>query len=379
MSSGGTNVKDNDVPNNYMSLPPLHQVLPLFEAFIVNFNSVLPLFDASALLRLLHDYYSVPSQQRDPVAWAAINMVLAITYQEVVVDASSNKRTAEHFANVQSVLPSVMLGDVRLLNVQTLVGMVILLQGPKDLHPSLIMLAAAMRLVHKLRLHDRTASMHLDSSTARQHARVFWIAYILDKSLSLRAKQPSLQLDEDINLDLPEAGGDDYRFESSDDADNPSMDAGMITTTDGSAKVNYFLARVQLANIEGGVYDYLYSTRSQRRSPEERAAALENIVQALDQWKASLPPAFGATAVLRSVPPDRRRFFCVLYSTSLMCMTVIKQANAYNSQWVVNLREHSRGIRQLQFPSRWEALVNEARDFMMLFTGMMSADPNPAR
>ncbi|KAL4727990.1 hypothetical protein ACLX1H_004697 [Fusarium chlamydosporum] len=138
-------------------------------------------------------------------------------------------------------------------------------------------------------LHNRISTEHLDPVDRRQHVRVFWLAYILDKDLSLRAQQPSVQLDDDIDLDLPiQVPGDDHDEE----------EAGMVTTVDGKAKINYLLTRIQLASIQGEVYDHLYSTRASKRTSEERKISRENIVKALDQWRASVPADFNGANVI---------------------------------------------------------------------------------
>ncbi|KAI9881710.1 MAG: hypothetical protein M1823_006579, partial [Watsoniomyces obsoletus] len=300
-----------------MSLPPLQQVLPVVQIFLQKFNAVLPLFHADTLLHLVHDFYNHgPQKQRDPVAWGAINVVLALAHRQGLAGSSNTNYSAECFSRVQSVLSAVTLGNVELLNIQVLVGMVMLSQGSQDLQPSLILLAMTMRLAHKLGLHSRASSAHLDPVLARQRARVFWLAYILDKDLSMRSKQPSVQLDDDIDLDLPSPKFAAAERQMGDDH-AAGIGAGIITTADGAAKMNYFVTRIQLAVVEGGVYDYLYSTRSQKRSPEERSRALESVASALERWKASNPPEFSAAAALRGVPPDTLRFLCVLHSTSL--------------------------------------------------------------
>lgn len=92
--------------------------------------------------------------------------------------------------------------------------------------------------------------------------------------------------------------------------------------------MNYFETRIQLAVIEGGVYDYLFSARSQKRSTEERSQALESVASALEKWKASIPPEFGVSAALTRVSPDILHFPGVLYSTSLSCRTFINKPTA---------------------------------------------------
>jgi hypothetical protein len=268
--------------------------------------------------------------------------------------------TTEYLNKAQSVISTVMLGELRLLDIQTLVGIVMVLQSALDLTPSLILISATMRLAHKMGLHNRAASAHLDPVERRQRARVFWLAYILDKDLSLRGQQPSVQLDDDIDLELPSP-----LLDNKDDG----ATAGIVITADGNARMNYFLARVQLATIEGGVYDCLYSTRALNRSHEERSMARDSIVCALEEWRASIPSEFGAAAVASSTNNHRAHigFFCLLHLTSLACLTLISRAHAWDEQWVSSLRERGRGTRALQLPPGWEALVHQARDFMALF------------
>ena len=366
-ASENKNTDHNDSSPRSMDLPPLQQVLPVVHVFLEKFNAVLPLFHAGTLLRLIHDFYDFGTQHGDPVAWAAINIVLALAYRQGLLGSSNTRYSVEYLNKAQSVLSDVVLRDIELLNIQVLVGMVMLLQGSQDLQPSLILIATTIRLAHKIGLHNRVSSAHLDPVLARQRACIFWLAYILDKDLSLRSKQPSVQLDDDIDLDLPwpqiaECWDDDEAK-----IDGTGIDNGAITTADGTVKMNYFVSSIQLAVIEGGVYDYLYSTRSQKRSPEERLHALDSVARALEQWKASIPPEFTGIEALGRLTPDMLRFLCVLDATSLLCTTSINQAHAWNAQWVTSLRRYGRDGTIPLLPPQWEALVDEARNLMVLF------------
>ncbi|RMZ83010.1 hypothetical protein DV737_g1768, partial [Chaetothyriales sp. CBS 132003] len=314
----GRNVDDYDSSPKYMELPPFQQVLPLVHIYLEKFNTVLPLFNAETLLRLVHHTYNIRPQYRDPVAWAAVNIVLALAHRQGLVGSSDTKHSIEYLARAQSVLSDVALRDIELLNIQVLVGMVMLMRGSQDLQPSLILIATTMRLAHKIGLHNRTSSAHLDPVLARERACVFWMAYILDKDLSLRAKQPSVQLDDDIDLDLPYPQIKEYGMDGKAQIDAAGAGIGTIVTADGTMKMDYFVTRIQLAVIEGGLYDYLYSTRSQKRSPEERSGALESVARALEHWKASIPPEFRGIEVLKRAPPDMLRFFYELDATSLL-------------------------------------------------------------
>ncbi|KAH7120847.1 fungal-specific transcription factor domain-containing protein [Dendryphion nanum] len=356
---------DNNSPKS-MVLPPLEQVMPIVQIYLQDFNSVLPLFHADTLLGLVHDCYSVGPLKRDPVVWAAINVVLALARRHNFVATHDIPSSSACLRRAESVLSRVVLGDTQLLNIQVLVGMVMLLQASPDIKPALVLIATTIRLAHSIGLHDRTYSAHLDSVHARQRACVFWMAYILDKDISMRSKQPSIQVDDDINLDLPsptvvQCNEDRSKISNTDDA------AGVITTADGTVKMNYLTARVQLAAVEGGVYDYIYSTRSRKRSPEERSHALQSVAYALEQWKASIPSEFNALAGSRRVAHSTLHFLGTLHSTSLACTTLINQAHAWDVEWIASVRRYGRqGIEPL-LPPKWEVLVGEARDLLVLF------------
>lgn len=373
LSTITTNANGNK-PTKPMVLPPREHVLAVIQVYIKDFNAVLPLFDAKALLQLVHDCYNVGPLQRNPVAWAALNVVLALAQRYTVVDSHNVPSPAECINRAESVLSRVMLGDIQLLNVQVLVGMVMLLQASPDLQPSLILIATVMRLAHAIGLHDRTYSAHLDTVQAKQRACVFWLAYILDKDLSLRSKQPSIQIDDDINLELPSPTAIEHQMGDWSVPNDSDMQSGIITTTDGTAKMNYFVTRIQLAVIEGGVYDYLYSTRSQKRSLNERSHALRSVACALQQWKASIPPEFSASAGIMRVPSGMLHFLGALHSTTLACTTIMNQAHAWDAEWLASLRRYGRQGIVPQLPQQWESVVDEARDLMVLLGALGMTD-----
>ncbi|KAH8887314.1 hypothetical protein GQ53DRAFT_693053 [Thozetella sp. PMI_491] len=356
-----------------MTLPPSHQVLPIIRSFVDTFNTVMPLFHPKTLLKMVNDWYNIP-HQRDAVSWAAINVVLALAYKQNLTGSSGlgggETLASDHLRKAQSVISDVILGNTELLNVQVVVAMTMLLQASKDLKPSLILIATAMRLAHELGLHTRAAESQLEPDVSRQHSHVFWIAYILDKDLSMRAHKPSIQRDDDIDIDVPMPATSHDRSlhhdgQSDDDLTNDNL--GVVKTLSGDARVNYFLARIRLASIQGGIYDYLYSARSKTRSASERAVALDSLVRALEEWKLSIPPEFDAALAPQTLSPASLSFFCVLHAASFSCKAMINRAHAWNETWVQSLRDSCANSTQLRLPSQWESLVHDARDFVILF------------
>ncbi|KAF0636745.1 hypothetical protein FPSE5266_08793 [Fusarium pseudograminearum] len=326
---------DAENSTNSMKLPPLQQTMHMTGIFLNTFNSMMPLFNPDSLLRLIGETYAVQPRQRNPVSWAAINVVLALACHQMPDDSEMNSEcgtASDYIKKAQSVIWTVTLGETGILNIQTLIGMAMLLQTANDTTPALVIISAAMRLIHKMGLHNRLSTEHLSLIEQRQHAYVFWLAYIVDKDLSLRAQQPSVQLDDDINLDLPmELPG----------VCNGDSEAGIVTTVDGNTELNYLLARIQLANIQGNVYDHLYSTRASKRTPEERKISRERIVRALDDWKASIPSDFNGANVVTTTSnnPSVAAFFCILHTRSLLCLSLITRSHAWDEQWVGSIRE----------------------------------------
>ncbi|KAF2435307.1 hypothetical protein EJ08DRAFT_580643 [Tothia fuscella] len=359
-------IRDDNNTSKALLLPPQEHVLPVIQTYLREFNTVLPLFHADTLLRLVHDCYSVEPLQRDLIEWAAIYVVLALAWRYNLVSSHSIPSATTCLNRAESVLQTVVLGDTHLLNIQVLVGMVMLLQDAQDPKPALVLIATTIRLAHGISLHNQTCSAHLDPHHARQRAYVFWLAYILDKDLSMRSKQPSIQLDDDINLDMPSPTVL-QKIENENIMKNNDSGMGVITTADGTIKINYLTARVGLAAVQGGVYDYIYSTRSQKRSPEERSQALQSVAFALEQWKASVPPEFSASASSRRVAPGMLHFLATLHSTSLACTSLINQAHAWDVEWIASIRRYgTQGIVPV-LPPRWEILVCEARHLLVLF------------
>jgi len=230
--------------------------------------------------------------------------------------------------------------------------------------------ATALRLAHRLRLQSRRSSEHLDASEALQRNRVFWIIYILDRDISMRIKQAPLQQDNDIDLDLP--------------PEEPDEDeAGFVVSADGCFRLNFFRARVQLARIQGSLYDCLYSVRA-LTIPETRADNMTQIRHMLDDWKFHVPQSFSPNALSQACSASMLRYFGILYGTRLSCMSLVSLAHSWDAGWMEKLQDY--GYRAATgnaampvplvapLPEGWETLVNESREFMILTMSIEGKD-----
>lgn len=355
---------DETCDHAIMELPPLSEVLPAVENYLDTCNLALPLFDSRTLLRSIHSWYQHP-QQRDCVSWAAINVVLALAHRESdTTDIFCNRTTAKYLNRAQSVLTEVTMRGVNLINVQVVTGLVMLYQGTQDMGPPTMLVATALRLAHGLRLQSRRSSEHFDAPTALQRNRVFWIIYILDRDISMRIKQAPLQQDNDIDLDLP--------------PEKPDADeAGFIPSADGRSSFNFFRARVQMAQIQGSLYDYLYSVRAQNSGPQARADSMTRIRHMLEAWTSRVSPSSSLSALSQAYPTAMLRYLGLLYGTRLACLSLVSLAHSWDTRWMEKLQNYGRRAATgdaamplplpAPLPEGWETLVNESREFVSFF------------
>ncbi|KAH8688520.1 fungal-specific transcription factor domain-containing protein [Ilyonectria robusta] len=366
----GSDINDPGLPAGKphgpsMELPPLQEVLAAVEKYLTTSNAFLPLFHPGRLLRSVHRWYSHP-EQRVSATWAAINVVLALAYCQADSDEENYaKKPVKYLNNAQSVLTEITMRDVDLTNVQVLAGLAMLFQGALDLKPATILIATALRLAHGLGLHTRSSSANLDNSLALERDRVFWIIYILDRDISFRTRQPPLQLETEIDLDLPpeESSGDNAEF--------------MAT---GNSQFNFLRARIQLAHIQGRVYNCLYSVQAQNVSPEQRNKELAGVRHLLNDWTSHLPSQVKMSALSQGGTPTLSRYFGVLYATRQACLSLASQAHPWDRRWLENLQAYSGGSvaeetdTPVSLTHNWQGLVHECREFMAFFVSIHRKD-----
>ncbi|KAI1456964.1 fungal-specific transcription factor domain-containing protein [Annulohypoxylon moriforme] len=356
----------------HLELPPDQEVIPIIKYYLATFNSVFPLFHSGTLLQAVRSWYHDP-HSRDPVLWAMINVVLALAYHTSRPGDITKTGSAETYLNnVQLVLTQVIMRETTLMNVQILLGMVILFWTADDLRPALVLIATALRLAHRLGYHNRASSKHLSQTEATQQNRVFWIAYILDRDMSLESRLAPVQLDSEIDLDLPP-------LESQDDH------AGFIFAPDGRTKMNFFRARIELARIQGKVYDCVYSASAQRSSSEEKSQNITRVFAMLNHWSSQIPSEFSASNLSQANMPVLSRYFCILYSARLSCRALVSFASNFDSfhysRWIGHLQDYGGKVATGQMtsshapvPQGWQILVEECREYMKLSATVIPRD-----
>ncbi len=162
-----------------------------------------------------------------------------------------------------------------LLAVQALVGMAVVLQGSANPYAASVLVASAIRLGQAMGLHRNLRDASLTEAQVEQRMRVFWIAYLLDKDISLRTGQPFAQDDDDMDTELPT--GTIWEM--------PPR-SGMVRT------INIFNSRIGLAVIQGQIYKRLYSVQGSRQSEAQKAKVAQELSSILSYWRTNVPIDF---------------------------------------------------------------------------------------
>ncbi len=331
------------------ALPPKDRVLSLVEKSFQGFYSVYPLFDKARFMSL---FDSLDTSVNDPGRWACLNVVLALTAQfqhGTAQDAKEEFETWGYFQTAFAVVGQLMTMHVTLWSVQALLGMAIVMQGTPNQGPVSLLVSAAMKLAQRMGLHRQCQDPNISSAEIEERRRVFWIAYSLDKDLSLRMGQPSAQDDDDMDVELPS------------EIDSSLIYPGEFT------RIDFFRFRARLAMIQGQIYKRLYSAKATRQAVAQRFVAATELEAMLKSWRASVPIElmqgyFGPFLQMPTPGTNRHPVILqLLYFNSL--------ANVYNSLPAMPMYRELRGAgepMEFQLLSAPLIYATEAREAIKL-------------
>ena len=248
-------------------------MLGLVEKSFQGFYPAYPLFEKA---RFMSIFDSLETSVNDPGQWACLNVVLALTcqfQQGTAQDMQEDCDSWGYFEAAFAVVGQLMTMHVTLWSVQALLGMALVMQGTPNQGPVSLLVSAAMKLAHRMGLHRQCQDPNIDPAEIEERKWVFWIAYSLEKDLSLRMGQPSAQDDDDMDVELP------YEIDNS------------LIYSGGSTR-NFFNFRARLAMIQGRIYKRLYSVKATKRTLAERVAAATELEAMLRSWRESVPIEF---------------------------------------------------------------------------------------
>ena len=272
----------------FKTLPSKSDTFNLINKAFQYFHTALPIFDRVDFMKEFGERYFPPRVSdscSDAAWWASINVVLAFAHRFRAMHTrkphSEDREAWGYLQNALTVITELTLCPPSLLAVQALLGMAILVQATSNPGPCEVLVATAMRLAQSMGLHrqEQKKQLNMEQKAQReQRQSVFWIAYSLDKEISIRTGQPPSQDEEDMDVELP--------------AETVNLDK----QTEGRViGVSIFYLRIGLAIIQGKIYKRLCSMSAQKLSRTERLVSVQELEVTLEEWKTGVPIDFGAT------------------------------------------------------------------------------------
>jgi len=357
------------------NLPPLADLLPVIHDYFANLNCIIPLFDADTFMQRLNQ--TDPTRRFPPAITAAINVILALAslHRVTATPPLPFLDPATCVSNAMSLAGGLATGQDDLLALQALLGLVMLhLATPHEtLMEARSLIANAVKLAHRLGLHQSRTNMLFNAETSSQRVRTFWIVYALDRDISGRTSDPPLLRDEDHDIALP------------DSAEGRGLIRFSVAGSGAAVYFDLFQAWIRLAHIQGRIYEVLFSARADAQTPAAKDTHRKQIHGMLHAWLATVPAELRAAVMVRGVlsPAPAARQLTVLYFAWLACFFQTHRVGSHDAEWVARLVEYSqRAIggpgnpepvlgsplrRYVEPSSGWVEVVAAARESARLF------------
>ncbi|EAA62401.1 hypothetical protein AN5220.2 [Aspergillus nidulans FGSC A4] len=252
----------------FKPLPPRAEVFSLLQEYFRTLNLIFPLYHEKTFMELVEWQYTQQTCD-DAARWASINIILALAYEYRYSNSQKAERDREkawlYYKNALSVFPELVLRRTDLLSVQALLGMAIFLRGNSGSQATMPVVTAAIRASHRMGLHREIHRPYLSRLEQQQRKNVFWIAYIIDQSISIRlGSAPTQQLD-DYDVDFP-----------SDDTE------GLMLV--GNKTVFPQLCRISV--IRSRTYKHFYSARAlEDKSTADICEMVHKLDAELQDWR----------------------------------------------------------------------------------------------
>ena len=283
----GSLVRDVFSRRVFRELPSKSVALVLIDEAFKSFNSTYPIFDQRRFIRYFQMHYS-DTGPSDAGQWACINVVLALAHRframRTLEASTENEQACSYMQNALAVVSELTMQHNSLPAVQALLGMTIVLEGTPNPRLCSVLNSTALRLAQTMGLHRRNQDPTLTLSEIEERKNVFWIAYFLDRDISLRTGQPPVQDDDDMDVDLP---------------------TGTISNLPGNGldTINFFNSRIGLGIIQGQIYKKLYSVKAARQSESQQIIAVQELDSMLASWRRSVPIDFDDDFITTLQPP----------------------------------------------------------------------------
>ncbi|KAL4991562.1 fungal-specific transcription factor domain-containing protein [Aspergillus falconensis] len=335
-------ISDDDFPKKaFCPLPSKEEASSLLYDYLQNFNCLCPLFEQAKLISLFNKG-SLDAGLRTP-CWASVNVVFALgiafRIKDRAVAHSEHQRSWLFIKNAFGTFHDLCLGQPNLWSIQALLGMSIFFLGTMSAEPCCFLAAAAIRMSEQLGLGRLKENVALSSEDLEHRRRIFWIAYCLDREISIRFGRPPTQSDEDMSIDIPTA--------------TLTGDVRIMPLASKHEEFDAFRAHCRLATIKGQLYKDLYSAAAKDRPLPEIMASVGTLDKMLQNWREDLPSEYRPESHgLPSVPQPT------------MSMTLLLHCSYFNCIIAMHRLIASRGIQT-------------SGDLLRQYRDLSSSDPPP--
>ncbi|KAL2813569.1 fungal-specific transcription factor domain-containing protein [Aspergillus granulosus] len=253
----------------FKPLPPRAEVFSLLKDYFRTVNLMFPLYHEETFMQLVEWQYTQQTCD-DAARWASINIILALAYEYRFSNSQKSEKDREkawlYYKNALSVFPELAMRRTDLLSVQALLGMAIFLRGNSGTQSTVSIVTAAIRSSHRMGLHREIPRPYLSKVEQEQRRNVFWIAYILDQSISIRLGNAPAQRSDDFDVDFP----------SDENAEGLVMADNKL----------FFPRLCRMALLRSRIYQQFYSARAlERKSTADICETIHQLHAELDSWK----------------------------------------------------------------------------------------------
>ncbi|KXH68673.1 fungal specific transcription factor [Colletotrichum salicis] len=265
----------------HCSLPSWPEALSLVTAFFEEKYMALPLFHPPAFIARLGQQYS-GDFDGGPAWWTSFNAVLAISQRRRVEHgASDDKELAWGYAaNALDTVLDILMRATQVMSVQALLILAWFFLGTPNPQPSFMLVANAIRLAHTIGLHRKECSSSLSPVEKATRTNVFWLAFSLDRELSLRTGRPPAQDFGGFEVDLPDS----------------SLQHEFSIHVSSNGLINIFIAASRLAVIQAKLHSRIYLREG--IDPSTISDATQALGEDLEEWRVE----FSAVLDLESHP-----------------------------------------------------------------------------
>ncbi|KAL3466450.1 fungal-specific transcription factor domain-containing protein [Aspergillus heterothallicus] len=253
----------------FKPLPPRGEVFSLLKDYFRTVNLMFPLYHEETFMQLVEWQYTQQTCD-DAARWASINIILALAYEYRFSNSQKSEKDREkawlYYKNALSVFSELVMRRTDLLSVQALLGMAIFLRGNSGTQSTVPIVTAAIRSSHRMGLHREIPRPYLGKVEQEQRRNVFWIAYILDQSISIRSGNAPTQHFDDFDVEIP-----------SDES------ASGLVMADNKL---FFPRLCRISLLRSRIYQVFYSTRAlEHKSTADICETVHQLHTDLDSWK----------------------------------------------------------------------------------------------